>query len=330
LAASCIGQALLAIVIAFHFDDWLLYPAALGMLVLSKSFDVLKASITPRVLPPSITLAKTNARITTFGLVAGGAFGLVATGFMKMFNSPGALWFTAVLCVADAVLCLRIPSWVELTEGEVPTQFRTVVIPRSEASTKQFKRPLGFEVSHALWGNATIRLLTGFLMLFPAFVIKSMADSSAWHQLWLLGLVGAGAGAGSFLGNALGARLHFGKPQQVIVGCAIAATGVAIVAAVFGSVVMAAITALCAATVSALAKISLDSTIQDHVPDKSRASAFGRSETILQLSWVFGGALGVLLPTSFGVGFGIISALLAILTAQTILFGQRRAPILQG
>ena len=47
---------------------------------------------------------------------------------------------------------------------------------------------------------------------------------------------------------------------------------------------------------SALAKVSLDAVIQRDLPEESRASAFGRSETVLQLAWVTGGALGVLLP----------------------------------
>ena len=52
LGASSFARAVLAIVMALNFDSWVLYPCALGMLVLSKSFSVLKAAITPRVLPP--------------------------------------------------------------------------------------------------------------------------------------------------------------------------------------------------------------------------------------------------------------------------------------
>ena len=55
LGASSFARAVLAIVMALNFDSWVLYPCALGMLVLSKSFSVLKAAITPRVLPPDIT-----------------------------------------------------------------------------------------------------------------------------------------------------------------------------------------------------------------------------------------------------------------------------------
>ena len=309
LAVSCIGQGFLSVVMALHFDDWMLYPAALGTLVLSKSFDVLKGAVAPRVLPSGITLSKSNARLTVFGLAAGAVFGLFGTGFLKLFGSPGALWFTAALCVADAVLCLRIPAWVEVTEGEVPTSL--------SSHPRKAKQPLGRQVVIALWGNGTIRLMTGFLMLFPAFVIKSMTVHSPTKQLLLLGLIGAAAGLGGFVGNGIGARLQFGKPDQVILGCLGAALAGTVLAAVLPGIGSAAIAALFASVASALAKISLDATIQKDLPEQSRASAFGRSETILQLSWVFGGAIGVLLPTTFWLGFTVIGVLMAAGGAQT-------------
>jgi MFS family permease len=309
LAVSCIGQGFLSVVMALHFDDWMLYPAALGTLVLSKSFDVLKGAVAPRVLPSGITLSKSNARLTVFGLAAGAVFGAFGAGFLKLFGSPGALWFTAALCVADAVLCLRIPAWVEVTEGEVPTSL--------SSHPRKAKQPLGRQVVVALWGNGTIRLMTGFLMLFPAFVIKSLTVHSPTKQLLLLGLIGAAAGLGGFVGNGIGARLQFGKPDQVILGCVAAALAGTVLAAVLPGIGSAAIAALCASVASALAKISLDATIQKDLPEESRASAFGRSETILQLSWVFGGAIGVLLPTTFWLGFTVIAVLMAAGGAQT-------------
>ncbi|CAM5324175.1 hypothetical protein SALBM217S_01389 [Streptomyces griseoloalbus] len=39
----------------------------------------------------------------------------------------------------------------------------------------------------------------------------------------------------------------------------------------------------------ALAKLSLDALIQRDVPELVRTSAFARSETLLQMSWVLGG-----------------------------------------
>jgi MFS family permease len=317
MAASFAGRTFLLIVMAAHVHDWLLYPAALGFMVLAKSYGVLQAAVIPRVLPPEITLVKTNSRLTAFGLGAGAVSGAVAAGFAALAGSPGALLFTAAICLAGVALCLRIPSWVEVTEGEVPASLRTESINRlGEARRRQ---PMGRQVVVALWGNGTVRVLTGFLTLFVAFVVKAQTEGSPGWQVVLLGIVGAAAGAGSFIGNAVGARIHFGKPAQAILGCVAAGLTMAVLAALVGGIAVAAVTALVAATASAMAKVCLDAVIQRAVPEESRASAFGRSETVLQTAWVLGGALGVLLPPTYWIGFASVSVVLALGLAQMLL-----------
>ena len=318
LAVSFAGRAVLAVVMALNYDSWLLYPAALGMLVLSKSFVVLKAAVTPRVLPPSITLVTTNARLTTFGLVAGGVFGAVAAGVAALWGSPGALFYTAALAVGGTVLCLRIPRWVESTAGEVPAALRR--------TTRGRRQSISQGVLVQLWGNGSIRILTGFLTLFVAFVVKAQTETDPRQQLLLLGLVGAAAGAGSFVGNGIGSRRNFGHPVTVLLSCIGAAVTVAVLAAVLPGIATAAVVGLVAATASALAKVCLDAVIQRDLPDESRASAFGRSETVLQLSWVFGGALGVLLPhETYWLGFTVVASVVAVAGLQTGLLSRGRS-----
>jgi MFS family permease len=313
--AMCVasaGQALMCVMMATNFDSWLLYPAALGKMVLSKSFTVLKAAVTPRVLPPEITLSKTNARLTVFGLAAGMVFGGIAAGLTQLFGSPGALWFTALICVAGAVQGMRIPAWVEVTEGEVPASL-------SATKVKPKRQPMGQHVVISLWANGTIKVLTGFLMMFSAFAIRAETEGQAFQQLLLLGIIAAAAGVGSFGGNAIGARVLVARPDQMVLGCVIASVSSTVVATILPGIGTMAIVSLIASTAAALAKNSLDAVIQHDLPEESRASAFGRSETVLQMGWVFGGALGVLLPTTFWVGFLVISLLLALGMVQTIL-----------
>ncbi len=322
MCAVSLGQAIACLVMAMHFDDWLLYPAALSKMVLSKSFTVLKAAITPRVLPPEITLAKTNARLTVFGLVAGGVFGAVAAGLANLFGSSGALWFCVAISALGAAQALRIPAWVEVTEGEVPASI-------SAAPSKPKRQPMGRHVVVSLWGNGTIRVLTGFLMMFAAFAVRGQNESDPFQQILLLGVIAGAAGAGSFIGNAIGARVHVGNPEQVVLGCLVGALVSTVLATVVAGIVTAALVGLVGAVASALAKNSLDAVIQDDLPEESRASAFGRSETVLQLGWVFGGATGVLLPPIWWVGFLVVTAMLAVGLTQTLLT-RRGASLIPG
>ena len=324
LAASSFARALLAVVMALNFDSWILYPCALGMLVLSKSFSVLKAAITPRVLPPELSLVKSNSRLTVFGLLAGGVAGAIAAGLSWAFGSTGALVFTALLSIAGGLLCLRIPSWVESTAGEIPVDG---VGPKA-------KRAFPLSVTTTLWANGTIRLETGFLALFIAFVIKSeYVDASGFQQLLLLGVVGVAAGIGGFIGNGLGARLPLSKPETVSI-LSLAATAVATLLAVLvPGLPSAAVVGLVGSTASSLAKVCLDSVIQHELPEASRASAFGLSETVLQLSWVAGGVVGLLIggvwsfghDSVFTIGFAVITVALLIGLVQSWLVRSGRS-----
>jgi MFS family permease len=311
LAVSFAGRAALAVVLVFHYDSWLLYPAALGVLVLSKSFVVLKAAVTPRVLPEAITLVTTNSRLTTFGLAAGAVSGGIAVAVAAWWGSPGALWFTAALGVAGTVLCLRIPRWVERTAGEVPATIR---------GARRDRTPLGRAVLVALWGNGAVRVLTGFLTLFVAFVVKAQTEAEPTRQLALIALVGAAGGIGAFVGNAVGSHRGFTHPDRLVLGAVGVAATAAGVAALLPGIWAAAALALVAGTCSALAKVALDALIQRDLPERSRASAFGRSETALQLAWVFGGAVGVLLPhDSFRIGFGVVAGVVLLVAVQAAL-----------
>ncbi|MBM4587714.1 MFS transporter [Rhodococcus hoagii] len=330
LASSFALRTLLAIVLVFNFDSWALYPCALGMMVLSKSFAVLKSAVTPRVLPPEIDLVRVNSRLTVFGLIGGtiGA-GALAGALAFLTGSTGALWLTVLITAFGAYLSMRIPAWVEVTEGEVPAKLafhgddspteRIDAAAVAGVSPDKRRQPLGRTVVTGLWGNGTIRVLTGFLTLYIAFVAKANTDHAAVMQAAMLGLVGAAAGIGNFAGNAAGARLELGRPAMMVVRCTIAVTVVAILAAITGNLLTAALAALVASAASALAKVSLDASLQQDLPEESIASGFGRSETVLQLSWVVGGAMGVLLPTELWIGFTVVSVVLTIGLVQTVL-----------
>ncbi|MGB7867727.1 MAG: MFS transporter [Mycobacterium sp.] len=311
------------------FPSWVLYPCALAMMVFSKSFSVLRSAVTPRVMPPTIDLVRVNSRLTMFGLLGGTIIGGgIASGieyvFTRLFHWPGALFVVIAVTVAGALLSMRIPRWVEVTEGEVPTTLSYRSHPSRRRWPEEVRRasgalrqPLGRNIITSLWGNSTIKVMVGFLFLYPAFVAKAR-DASGWVQLGMLGLIGAAAAVGNFAGNFASARLRLGRPAVLVVRCTVAVTAVALAAAVAGNLLMAAIATLITSGSSAIAKASLDASLQDDLPEESRASAFGRSESTLQLAWVLGGALGVLLYTDLWVGFSVVGSVLILGLAQTV------------
>lgn len=337
LAMSFILRAGLGIVLIMNYDgasnnypSWVLYPCALGMMVLSKSFSVLRSAVTPRVMPPTIDLVRVNSRLTMFGLIGGTIVGGgIAAGaeylLTTVFQLPGALFVVVFIAVAGASWSMRIPRWVEVTEGEVPATLTyhgdTGPLHRHDhqpaTKTGARRQPLGRNIITSLWGNCTIKAMVGFLFLYPAFVAKSH-DASSWEQLAMLGLIGAAAGIGNFAGNFTAARMKLGRPAMLVARMTVAVTVVALVAAVTGSLITVAVAALITSGATAIAKASLDASLQDDLPEESRASAFGRSESVLQLAWVLGGALGVLVSTQLWVGFTAISAMLILGLAQTI------------
>lgn len=338
LALSFALRTALAVLLIMNYDgatgsypSMVLYPCALAMMVLSKSFSVLRSAVTPRVMPPTIDLVRVNSRLTVFGLlggtIAGGAIaGGVEFACTHLFKLPGALFVVIGVTIAGALLSMRIPRWVEVTAGEVPAtlSYRNGSGPPRRGWPEEVRKvggtlrqPLGRNIITSLWGNCTIKVMVGFLFLYPAFVAKAH-QSNGWAQLAMLGMIGAAAGIGNFAGNFTSARLKLGRPAVLVVRCTVAVCAVALAASVAGTLMAAVIATLVTSGSSAIAKASLDASLQHDLPEESRASGFGRSESTLQLAWVLGGALGVLVYTELWVGFTAVSALLILGLAQTL------------
>ena len=323
LATSLAGRAVLALVMAAHHDDLWLYPAALGVLVLSKSHNVLRAAVVPRVLPGAMSLTSANARLSVFGLATAGFAGALAAGTAAGLGFEVELWATAAVFVAGSVLAVRLPQHVDVPTGEEPAD----VLTTAEIPLPGRRRRVSPHVVLALRANAALRGLGGFLTIFSAFLVQaSFADG--WEATLALGALASAAGVGSFAGTAAGSRLHTAAPDRLVLYAAASAAGVTVVAAVFYGFAMAVLVAGVSAVANALGKVSLDAIIQREVPESLRASAFARSETVLQLAWVAGGALGIALPPTGWLGFTVAAALLGIavgLVLWTLHRGRRPA-----
>jgi len=319
IAASQLGRAGLAVVMAAHFHDFWLYPAALGTLVLSKALNVLRAAVVPRVLPPALPLTSANSRLSVFGLITAGVMGGLGGAIAKVFGFQAELWVTAVVFVVGGVLAVRLPPHVDVPTGEEPAG---VLRTGQTARIGRRRRPVSAHVTTALRANAALRFLGGFLTIFCAFLVEATVPGG-WPATLTLGAIAAAAGLGSIVGTAVGSRLRSVSPDRLVLISAGTAAGVTVLAAVFFGLWMAAVVAGVSAVSNALGKVALDAIIQREVPDALRASAFARSETVLQLAWVVGGALGIAIPPIGWVGFTVAAGLL-VLSVGLVLWGRYR------
>jgi MFS family permease len=291
-------------------DSLALYPTALGCLIASKAYGVARAATVPRLLPEGQTLVKANSRISIAGIVGAAISAPLAAGAASI-GGQWSLRYAFVVFIGATILAILLPAKADANEGEKHVGRRErFVLPAS--------------IVFALRCNVGLRLLSGFLTFFMAFVLTRNPFDS-WHHdtTLLLGLVIGAAGLGNTIGIGLTSILRRITPAVVVVVALIADAVVIVLAALFYGLALAVALGLTIGIAQAMGKLSLDAIIQRDVPESYRTSAFARSETVLQLSWVVGGFLGVALPSGHPV-LGLM--LLASMTvAWTLVVLVRRA-----
>lgn len=299
----------LAGVVADSTPPPVFYAAALGCLVSSKAYGVTRASAVPRLLPDTFTLVKGNSRISLTGTGAA-AISAPLAGGAAFVGAPWALRYAALLFVVGTILAILLPPKVDSSEGEEPVD---LVNPSPTTVRRGLTIPRA--VVNALRCNAGLRLLSGFLTIFMAFVLRDPPASMGWdhNATILLGLVVGGAGAGNTIGTLIGSAASRRRPEQVVIVVLVIDVAVLATVGVFLTWWTAVILGLTVGICQSLGKLSLDAMIQRDVPERVRTSMFARSETLLQLGWVIGGLIGIGLfsiDATPQVGLLVIGALL--------------------
>lgn len=313
LAATMVVRATLALVIGHALagnnlstaETLALYPAALGVLVAQKTYTIARSATVPRLLPQELTLVQANSRLTLVGVFAPGIGAAVALAVIKTGGHHWALRLAAAVYIAAAVYALRLPRWADGGKEVRANESRLKL-----ASPLKLGQPDG-EVAAALRSAAALRWLGGFLLFFGAFVVQEHSIGGMPKAVALAALA-VGIGVGNFTGTLIGARLSkvgVASPRLGALLLTVTAAVAVFTALDFGLLSVFAIAVVSSAT-AAITKLSLDATIQRRVDESVRTSAFARSETTMQLSWVVGGAIGILLPTNPALGFLIAAAVL--------------------
>ena len=281
------------------------YFAALGCLVASKAYGVTRAAAVPRLLPRDFTLVKANSRISLTGTGAAAISAPLAVGAAAI-GAPWSLRYAALLFVVGTILAILLPPRVDSSEGEEP-------VDRSDGTRRGIV--VSRHVVDALRSNSGLRLLTGFLTIFMAFTLREPPDFIGWdgNATVLMAMVVGGAGAGNTLGVLVGSWTKSRSPHRIVLAVLVVDVAVFVVAAIYLRWPTAVVLGLTAGLCQSLGKLSLDALIQRDVREEVRTSMFARSETLLQLSWVLGGLLGIglfLLHTPTQVAMAIAAVIL--------------------
>lgn len=305
-------------------DSPWLFPAALGCLVASKAYGVTRASAVPRLLPPGFSLVNANSRNALAG-VAGMAVGGGLAGAAARVGPEWSLRLAFLIYVVGTVLAIRLPSRVDSSSGEqdIEDSGPVPIGRRDGRKLGLFERlrarvaALPVPVLTALCSAVGARLLTGFLTLFMAFLMREH-PLPGHSGTFVLALVVGAAGAGNALGTVIGNALSRLRPDLIIAVALIADVAVALAAALFYSLTALLVLGLVAGLGAQLIKLSSDAVVQRDIEESVRTRVFAWSETVLQIAWVVGGGIGIALPLIPRLGFGVISGLLLLVLAASV------------
>lgn len=306
VGATMAVRGICCLVMADTLNTPMMYPAALGCLVSSKAYGVTRAAAVPRLLPAELPLTRANSRISLAGVVGAAVSGPLAAG-AALIAPQWSLRYGFLVFVVATVLAILLPAQADATHGEeevtlssTPTKRKTAVPP---------------SIVFALRSNAGLRMLSGFLTMYMAFLLRQH-PLPGWQgkETLLMGLVIGAAGLGNTVGIFAGSVIKALRPAYVVTAALAADCAAAAVCAVFYGLVPAIALGLTAGVAQSLGKLSLDSLIQSEIPERVRTSTFARSETLLQLAWVIGGFIGIALPLIPRVGLGVLTGLMALWT----------------
>jgi MFS family permease len=285
-----------------------IYPLALGVLVASKAYGVIRSVVVPRLKPEQLPLVKANSRVSLAGLLSTGVAAAIG-GLLHLIGPDWPLRGAFLIYIVGAGLAFALPHTVDVAKGEERAVLHAEAAP--EDGTKVGLRTVGPGVVLALGSESALRVLFGFLTFFLAFLVREhpLAGLPATASL---GLVAAALAIGNTLGTVVGAWVRTKGPETLVTLMLALAFVSSLAAAIFFGALTVVLLAFVSGFTQCMGKVGLDALIQRDVPEAVRTSAFARSETVVQLTWVIGGGLGIVLPLVGEVGMATAAALMAV------------------
>ncbi len=304
--ASALGRALVAVLAAPRVGTWVLYPAAFGLLVLSKVHTITKNGLTMAYAGPHEGLVQANARL-----------GRVAVGGVLLSSGPGLLLLrfvgpTAVLYAAALVYAFAAALNARLPHPRVPATGAELG-PRG--SIPVLRAPA--------IGAAGLRAASGFLLFLLAFALRRSGEPA-----WWFGVLAVAGATGTFGGDLLAPRLPTSlREEAVVVACIAGAAVGAVLAFAAFSLPVLIVFGLVVGASAELGRLAFQSLMQQAAPGGAHGRVFVRYEVLFQLAWVAGALVPAMLSIEFRQGFLILFGLYVVVglgyMAPDLLEGRR-------
>jgi MFS family permease len=283
---SCGGRVLVCLAMAEVVHNLLLFPAAFGALVFSRTYAVAKSSLVPTIVEEEDRLVEANAKLALIGVLAGFVGSGPAILVLKLADAAWALRLGAVVFVAAAVSATRLR---QARPGPPP--------PRALARADLHEPAIVLAAATAM---AVLRGGIGFLTFLIAFAFRRPPAAPSW---WF-GLVIAATLGGGLLGAVVAPRLRHRVSEENMLAAALAVVMVgALVATKLSVRPAAALLAAVAGLAASSAKLSFDSLVQRDAPLAVQGRSFARFEASFQVAWVIGALLPVLITMPPQAGF---------------------------
>jgi predicted MFS family arabinose efflux permease len=179
-------------------------------------------------------------------------------------------------------------------------------------------------------------VFSGFLLFFLLFLVQDkavpwlaqpVAATSFFDTPKTIGLLALAAGLGGLVGAAVANWTRNSAPQLIVLAT-LAVTGVTtIVTAIFFGLWTAVAISLVTAFAQELGKLALDAIVQREIGEEVRSSTFGVVEAMLQIAWVLGGLLGLVLSLAQSVLAGLVTLGVMLTAALGWLLVTRRGRV---
>lgn len=281
-------------------------------------------------------LATLNARLGLLASLAGFAFALPAVAILKLAGASAVLWACTAVFAAAVVAGTRLPVRRiarSARRGTGNAGRRTApssvieTAPEAEdwwvdeqRDLAAFRPIAGTQVILALTPMSVLKGLLGFLTFLFAFGLRRAGAATWWFGL-LIGALTAGAVIGVLLVGRIRRVL---TEQQMLAASLWLVAAAGLLGWIFANRALQALVAMAVGAAGAVAKPSFDALVQRHVRESDQGRAFARFETRLQLMWVIGSLVGVVLSLSIPAG-NLVLTVVAVVGALSYMSALRTA-----